>query len=179
MRRVRARLDRTPPIARDAARRSLYDPRARTHPAAAGMVRPRVRESGFAPSRVASAMTAPKLLDQVCIAVRRKHFSLRTEEGYVSWTRRFVLYPRDVGGAGGAPGMTPQFRRRAGLCAESSACGARLPGADIADFTATRLLQVGPAKAGIGATRVRHSRPENRVNAVFCRTPAPPRTGER
>jgi len=43
-----------------------------------------------------------KLLDQVRDAIRRKHYSLRTEEAYVDWIRRFILFhgkchPRDMG----------------------------------------------------------------------------------
>ena len=34
----------------------------------------------------------PKLLDQVRDVLRRKHFSLRTEQAYVGWIRRFILY---------------------------------------------------------------------------------------
>lgn len=34
----------------------------------------------------------PKLLDQVRIAIRTKHYSYRTEEAYVNWTKRFVLF---------------------------------------------------------------------------------------
>lgn len=37
-------------------------------------------------------MSEPKLLDQVRSAIRLKHYSLRTEEAYVSWVRRFVLF---------------------------------------------------------------------------------------
>lgn len=37
-------------------------------------------------------MSRPKLLDQVRLAVRRKHYSSRTEETYVHWVRRFVLF---------------------------------------------------------------------------------------
>jgi integron integrase len=36
----------------------------------------------------------PKLLDQVRDAIRRKHFSLRTERIYCDWIRRFILYHR-------------------------------------------------------------------------------------
>jgi integron integrase len=44
----------------------------------------------------------PKLLDQVRYAIRAKHYSLRTEEAYVQWIRRFILFhnkrhPRDMG----------------------------------------------------------------------------------
>jgi site-specific recombinase XerD len=33
-----------------------------------------------------------KLLDRVCDAIRRKHYSIRTEEAYVSWIERFILF---------------------------------------------------------------------------------------
>jgi hypothetical protein len=43
-----------------------------------------------------------KLLDQVRDAIRVKHYSVRTEEAYVSWIRRFILFhdkqhPKDMG----------------------------------------------------------------------------------
>ena len=34
----------------------------------------------------------PRLLDQVRMAVRVRHFSLRTEEAYVAWIRRFIRF---------------------------------------------------------------------------------------
>src|SRR5712692_11555072 len=34
----------------------------------------------------------PKLLDRVREAVRVRHYSLRTEEAYVGWIRRFILF---------------------------------------------------------------------------------------
>lgn len=45
---------------------------------------------------------APRLLDQVRLRMRSKHFSLRTEASYVDWIRRFILFhnkrhPRDMG----------------------------------------------------------------------------------
>jgi integron integrase len=44
-------------------------------------------------SRVVDAGTGqPRLLDRVCLAVRARHYSLRTEEAYVAWVRRFVLF---------------------------------------------------------------------------------------
>jgi len=44
----------------------------------------------------------PRLLDRVRLAVRARHYSLRTEEAYVAWVRRFVLFhgkrhPREIG----------------------------------------------------------------------------------
>jgi integron integrase len=45
---------------------------------------------------------SPRLLDQVRQALRRKHYSIRTEEAYVSWIKRYILFhnkchPRDMG----------------------------------------------------------------------------------
>lgn len=45
-----------------------------------------------------SAPGRPKLLDQVRDAVRRKHYSHRTEETYVHWIKRFT-YGRESGRA--------------------------------------------------------------------------------
>ena len=33
-----------------------------------------------------------KLLDQVRDAIRLKHYSIRTEEAYVSWIKRYILF---------------------------------------------------------------------------------------
>jgi integron integrase len=46
----------------------------------------------------------PRLLDQVRDRLRAKHYSLRTDEAYLYWIRRFILFhgkkhPRDLGGA--------------------------------------------------------------------------------
>lgn len=46
--------------------------------------------------------SAPKLLDRVSTALRTRHYSRRTEEAYVGWTRRFILFhrkrhPNDMG----------------------------------------------------------------------------------
>jgi integron integrase len=45
----------------------------------------------------------PRLLDQVREAVRVRHYSYRTEQQYVAWIRRYILFhrrrhPRDLGG---------------------------------------------------------------------------------
>jgi len=50
-----------------------------------------------------SRATAPRLLDQVRDAIRLKHYSIRTEQSYIGWIRRFILFhdkrhPRDMGG---------------------------------------------------------------------------------
>jgi len=43
-----------------------------------------------------------KLLDQVRDAIRRKHYSIRTEEAYIRWIKRFILFhdkrhPKEMG----------------------------------------------------------------------------------
>ncbi|WP_197253242.1 phage integrase N-terminal SAM-like domain-containing protein, partial [Paenibacillus dendritiformis] len=45
----------------------------------------------------------PRLLDQVRGRLRLKHYSLRTEQAYVAWIRRFILangkrHPRELEG---------------------------------------------------------------------------------
>jgi hypothetical protein len=48
------------------------------------------------------SLSAPRLLDQVRGKIRLKHYSLRTEQAYVDWIRRFIRHhgkrhPRDMG----------------------------------------------------------------------------------
>jgi site-specific recombinase XerD len=49
-------------------------------------------------------MEQPKLLDQVRNKIRLKHYSIRTEQAYTHWIKRFVLFhhkrhPREMGAA--------------------------------------------------------------------------------
>jgi hypothetical protein len=44
----------------------------------------------------------PKLLDRVREAIRLRHYSLRTEQAYVQWIRRYIFFhkvrhPADMG----------------------------------------------------------------------------------
>src|SRR5437667_8388288 len=44
----------------------------------------------------------PKLLDRVREEIRTRHYSIRTEEAYVAWIRRFVVFhgkrhPKEMG----------------------------------------------------------------------------------
>jgi len=53
---------------------------------------------------VEGKMVKEKLLDQVRYVIRVKHFSIRTEEAYVNWIRKFILFhnkrhPIEMGGA--------------------------------------------------------------------------------
>ena len=47
-------------------------------------------------------MSKPKLLDQIRQLMRLRHYSLRTEEAYIGWIRRYILFhgkrhPRELG----------------------------------------------------------------------------------
>ena len=51
-----------------------------------------------------SPATPPRLFDQIRACLRLKHYSVRTEEQYLGWIRRFILFhdkchPRDMGAA--------------------------------------------------------------------------------
>ena len=51
----------------------------------------------------APAPGKPKLLDQARTKIRLKHYSIRTEQAYIDWMRRYVRFhglrhPRDLGG---------------------------------------------------------------------------------
>jgi hypothetical protein len=60
---------------------------------------PRLGESLPAPAHrgimrriVGETLPPPRLLDRVHKAFRVRHYSLRTEEAYVAWIRRFILF---------------------------------------------------------------------------------------
>lgn len=51
-----------------------------------------------------SESAAPRLLEQVRGVIRRKHYSIRTEQAYLDWIKRFIRHfdkrhPRDMGAA--------------------------------------------------------------------------------
>lgn len=53
------------------------------------------------PAKAALVIANPKskLLDQLREVIRVKHYSLRTEEAYVQWVRRFLKFHRNQAGA--------------------------------------------------------------------------------
>ena len=56
------------------------------------------------PPKTPPKPTEKKLLDLVRDTIRRKHYSIRTEEAYVTWIKRFILFhgkrhPKDMGAA--------------------------------------------------------------------------------
>lgn len=51
-----------------------------------------------------SALSSPRLLDQVRDKIRLKHYSIRTEQAYTDWIKRFIYFhdkrhPREMGAA--------------------------------------------------------------------------------
>jgi len=44
------------------------------------------------PPTTAAVASSPKLLDRVRWRLRVKHYSIRTEQAYVDWIRRFILF---------------------------------------------------------------------------------------
>lgn len=72
---------------------------------------------------------APKLLDQVRDKIRLKHYSIRTEQAYVDWIKRFVLFhhkrhPRNGrGGSGGVFDASGGGREGCGFNAKSGKGG--------------------------------------------------------
>ena len=48
---------------------------------------------GVSPS-TATVASSPKLLDRVRWQLRAKHYSIRTEQTYVDWIRRYILFHR-------------------------------------------------------------------------------------
>ena len=51
----------------------------------------------------------PKLLDRVRTALRTRHYSIRTEQAYVQWIRRFILYNNKQHPAGMGSAEVNQF----------------------------------------------------------------------
>ena len=50
----------------------------------------------------AISQDSPKLLDRMRAEIRVRHYSIRTEEAYVDWARRFILFhnkrhPKEMG----------------------------------------------------------------------------------
>jgi integron integrase len=64
------------------------------HPGAENAGLPAQNRSYPSVSKLARASEArkPKLLDQVREAIRTRHYSLRTEEAYVGWIKRFIFF---------------------------------------------------------------------------------------
>jgi hypothetical protein len=42
--------------------------------------------------KITAVPEAPKLLDQLRERIRLKHYSIRTEQSYVQWVRRYIIF---------------------------------------------------------------------------------------
>ncbi len=106
----------------------------------------------------------PKLLDRLRQACRVRHYSIRTEEAYHDWCRRFVLFhdkrhPLEVGAAGVSAFLTHlAVERQVGPSTQNQALNALL-------FLYRQVLGVEP---GLFADVVRAARPR-RLPVVLSR----------
>ncbi len=78
-------------------RKAPADPRLAAGPACGSVGRAGTRRDGMDPVRGPSPF-----LEQVRAAIRVRHYSIRTEDSYLFWVRRFILFhgkrhPRDLG----------------------------------------------------------------------------------
>jgi site-specific recombinase XerD len=48
----------------------------------------------YVPPTTAAVASSPKLLDRVRWHLRVKHYSIRTEQAYIDWIRRYILFHR-------------------------------------------------------------------------------------
>lgn len=61
-------------------------------PSLCPVMTPDHRRSPPEPAILQATAPDPKLLDQVRQAIRTRHYSVKTEEAYVGWIKRFILY---------------------------------------------------------------------------------------
>ena len=108
----------------------------------------------------------PDLLNQVRDRIRRKHYSIRTEQGYVDWIRRFVLHhnkghSRDMGaaevegfpepprGREGVSASTQNQAKSAVLFLTGRSSGSRFPGpTTLSRRSGRRAVQSSDARGG-------------------------------
>lgn len=62
------------------------------------------QDAAVPPDLVTAPVQPPKLLERMRIHLRTRHYSIRTEEAYIDWARRFILFhdkrhPQDMGAA--------------------------------------------------------------------------------
>jgi len=74
----------------------------RLSPRSAGGVNLDSQRKGPRPEDVPSGAAPPRLLDRLREAIRVRHYSIRTEDAYADWARRFIVFhdkrhPLDLG----------------------------------------------------------------------------------
>ncbi len=80
----------------------------RQTPSCGRLVKPKIlrmtQDAGPTSDPVSLPSQQPKLLDRLRTHLRTRHYSIRTEEAYIDWARRFILFhgkrhPQDMGAA--------------------------------------------------------------------------------
>jgi integrase-like protein len=117
----------------------------------------------------ATVASSPKLLDRIRWLLRAKHYSIRTEEAYVDWARRFILFhrkrhPDEMGEKEISDfiGKRVRYPERAGT-ARSQRCRHD-------DDLHTRPQQTGsghPKSAGSGHTADKEAAPDSELDENF------------
>jgi hypothetical protein len=94
-----------------------------------------------------------KLLDKVRDAIRLKHYSIRTEQAYVGWIKRFIFFhkkrhPLEMGATEIERFLTHlAVDKNVAASTQNQALGALL-------FLYREMLQKTPAPASVAATRI-------------------------
>ena len=106
---------------------------------------------------------SPNLLDMTRAALRRVHYSIRTENSYVAWVRRFVVFqgmrwPHDMGLL-----EVEQFLNH--LAMDKRICA----GSQNQALQALRFLFIQVVKKDIGLVNVKRARTSNHIPEVFSR----------
>ena len=106
------------------------------------------------PPEAPPAHPPPRLLDRLRAAIRVKHFSSRTEEAYVGWARRYIVFhrkrhPAEMGAAEVAAFLTCISASRTGGQVSARGCrvgvavpvsrGTHLPGSTMGPAVALSL----------------------------------------
>lgn len=80
----------------------------RQTPSRSRLAKPKIlrmtQDAAVPPDLVTAPVQPPKLLERMRIHLRTRHYSIRTEEAYIDWARRFILFhdkrhPQDMGAA--------------------------------------------------------------------------------
>lgn len=134
---------------------------AQADTAAPAVRRPETR--GNAPGNTWLVAEKPNLLDMLKAALRRVHYSLRTENSYVAWVKRFVVFhgmrwPHAMG----LPEVE-QFLNHLAMDKRISASSQNQA------LQALRFLYLQVVKRDIGLVEVKRARQSNHIPEVFSR----------
>ena len=153
--------DELPPPAEEVGATMGSTPAPAASPAAAAVRRPETR--GNSPGNTWLVAEKPNLLDMLKAALRRVHYSLRTENSYVAWVKRFVVFhgmrwPHAMG----LPEVE-QFLNHLAMDKRISASSQNQA------LQALRFLYLQVVKRDIGLVEVKRARQSNHIPEVFSR----------